>query len=125
MESAVCFPGTRVDILSRISNWVGSRNSERLFWLRGMAGRGKSAIASTVAYEWRKQKASCALFHFRRGQAGMSARLVCTLARQLICHGTTDVKEAVLQAVRDNRDVDTMRMDDQFKFLLVDPLHNI
>lgn len=55
----------------------------------------------------------------------MSARLVCTLARQLICHGATDVREAILQAVRDNRDVETMRMDDQFKFLLVDPLHKI
>ncbi|KAG8924413.1 hypothetical protein FRC01_011551, partial [Tulasnella sp. 417] len=122
MENVICLPGTRVDILARINDWVKGDRSERVFWLRGMAGRGKSAIASTVAYGWREQKASCALFHFRRGQTALSSRLVCALARQLICHGTPEVKEAVLQAVRDNRDVATMRLEDQFKILLVDSL---
>ncbi|KIO22924.1 hypothetical protein M407DRAFT_40618, partial [Tulasnella calospora MUT 4182] len=109
-----------------INGWVsGGKSSEPLFWIKGMAGRGKSAIASTVAHEWRKRKASCALFHFRRGQTALSKRLVCALARQLICCGTTEVREAVLQAVRNNRDVATMAMGDQFRILLVDSLRNL
>ncbi|KAG8905457.1 hypothetical protein FRC01_008342, partial [Tulasnella sp. 417] len=125
IQNITCLPGTRVDILAQINEWVKAENSERVFWLRGMAGRGKSAIASTVAYAWRDQKASCALFHFRRGQVALSSRLVRVLARQLICHGTPEVKEAVLQAVRDNRDVATMRLEDQFRILLVDPLRKV
>ncbi|KAG8914458.1 hypothetical protein FRC00_013490 [Tulasnella sp. 408] len=124
-EDVVCLQGTRVEILARINDWVKGNNSERVFWLRGMAGRGKSAIASTVAYDWRDQNTSCALFHFRRGQPGLFTQLVCALARQLICEGTTEVKEAVLQAVRDNRDVAKMRMDDQFRILLVDSLRKL
>ncbi|KAG8935564.1 hypothetical protein FRC00_010896 [Tulasnella sp. 408] len=122
IENVVCFPGTRVDILARINDWARGEDSEPVFWLRGMAGRGKSAIASTVAYGWREQNTSCAIFHFRRGQAALSARLICALARQLICNGTPEVKEAVLQAVRDNRDVATMTLENQFKILLVDSL---
>ncbi|KIO25103.1 hypothetical protein M407DRAFT_59107, partial [Tulasnella calospora MUT 4182] len=120
-----CLEGTRVDILARINGWVEGLKSERVFWLRGMAGRGKSAIASTIAYGWKAKKASCALFHFRRSQGALSTRLICALARQLICHGTSKIKEAVLQAIRDNRDVGTLRLEDQFRILLVEPLHNL
>ncbi|KAG8896722.1 hypothetical protein FRC00_005406, partial [Tulasnella sp. 408] len=124
-DNVVCLPETRVDILTRINDWARGEKSEPVFWLHGRAGKGKSAIASTVAYGWREQKASCALFHFRRGQAALSARLICALARQLICNGTHEVKEAVLQAVRDYRDVATMSLENQFKILLVESLRKI
>ncbi|KAG8912917.1 hypothetical protein FRC00_003489, partial [Tulasnella sp. 408] len=126
IENIVCHPGTRVDILDRINDWVsGGERSQRLLWLRGMAGRGKSAIASTVASEWKKRKASCTLFHFRRGQTALSKRLVCALARQLICGGTPEVREAILQAVRINRDVATTPMEEQFRVLLIQSLRKL
>lgn len=126
IENVVCHPQTRVDILGRIHDWVSAgKSSERLLWLKGIAGRGKSAIASTVAYKWKKQKASCALFHFRRGQTALSTRLVCVLARQLICVGTTEVRETILQAIRSNRDVATLPMGDQFRILLVEALQKL
>lgn len=112
-------------VLGQINKWVKENNPKRVFWLHGMAGRGKSAIASTVAYDWRGRNNSCALFHFRRGQAALSKRLICALARQLIFYGTPEVKEAVLQAVRVNQGVETMRMDDQFRLLIVDPLRKL
>ncbi|KAG9034153.1 hypothetical protein FS837_002265, partial [Tulasnella sp. UAMH 9824] len=48
IEDVTCLPGTRVEILEHIDNWIrGGANSERVLWIRGMAGRGKSTIAST------------------------------------------------------------------------------
>src|SRR5271154_3314450 len=45
-----CLEGTRVDVLNQIDNWINSREpGNNLFWLRGVAGSGKTAIASTVA----------------------------------------------------------------------------
>ncbi|KIO26408.1 hypothetical protein M407DRAFT_24370, partial [Tulasnella calospora MUT 4182] len=75
IEDVVCLPGTRVEILNRISAWIKntSPSADRVLWIRGMAGRGKSAIASTVAHEW-ASKGSCAIFHFRRGQNALDGQ---------------------------------------------------
>jgi ATP-dependent Lon protease len=46
-----CLEGTRTDILSQITEWVNSTgdNVPRVLWLSGPAGKGKSAIAHTIA----------------------------------------------------------------------------
>jgi hypothetical protein len=43
-----CTKGTRVDVLERICEWVVDHSSPSIFWLRGMAGEGKSTIAFTI-----------------------------------------------------------------------------
>ncbi|KAJ6013047.1 hypothetical protein N7522_003402 [Penicillium canescens] len=43
-----CLPGTRTELLSRITDWAKS-DDKFIFWLNGMAGTGKSTIARTVA----------------------------------------------------------------------------
>ena len=40
-----CVDGTRVEILGRIAKWATDASSPPIFWLSGMAGRGKSTIA--------------------------------------------------------------------------------
>ncbi|KAF5382393.1 hypothetical protein D9757_009797 [Collybiopsis confluens] len=46
----ICTPETRVEILSRLHDWISdpSSNSPSIFWIRGMAGMGKSTIAKTI-----------------------------------------------------------------------------
>ncbi|KIO18897.1 hypothetical protein M407DRAFT_38245, partial [Tulasnella calospora MUT 4182] len=59
-----CFPGTRLEILKEIDEWIRDTSSSNpVLWISGMAGRGKSTIASTVVHNW-KCRASCAIFHF-------------------------------------------------------------
>ncbi|KIO30755.1 hypothetical protein M407DRAFT_68940, partial [Tulasnella calospora MUT 4182] len=121
-EDVVCFPGTRVQILKKIDNWIrDSSTSDRVLWIRGMAGRGKSTIASTVVHGW-KCRASCAIFHFRRGQNKVNTRFVCTLARQLGSSLVLEVKNAILDSVRENQDIANQRLEEQFKALVVAPL---
>lgn len=38
-------PGTRIDTLAALRSWADSSETPRIFWLSGMAGIGKSAIA--------------------------------------------------------------------------------
>ncbi|KAF1967814.1 hypothetical protein BU23DRAFT_558979 [Bimuria novae-zelandiae CBS 107.79] len=45
----VCLPDTRVDLLREIHSWAGGPDERCIFWLRGLAGTGKSTIAQTVA----------------------------------------------------------------------------
>ncbi|KAG8995954.1 POC1 centriolar protein A [Tulasnella sp. 427] len=133
IKSATCLPGTRLEILERIDQWVrgevtadsqpdnghdGETVPNRVLWIRGMAGRGKSTIATTVAYRW-AFRGACALFHFRRGQNAQDRSLICALARQLGVRGTPEIRNAILQAIRDNPGILGERLEEQFDVLLV------
>ncbi|KAG8993812.1 hypothetical protein FRB90_000600, partial [Tulasnella sp. 427] len=139
IESASCLPGTRVQILERIDKWVrgeegpepgsterkeSGTTSNRVLWIRGMAGLGKSTIATTVAYRW-ALRGTYALFHFRRGQNAKDGLLACALARQLGERGSPEVRNAILQAVRDHPSIIGERPEEQFEILLVNAMRNL
>jgi hypothetical protein len=44
-----CLKGTRKDVLQEIEDWLTSEQDQRIFWLNGLAGTGKSTIAQTFA----------------------------------------------------------------------------
>ena len=44
-----CLRGTRIDVLREIERWSSGEHEQRIFWLNGLAGTGKSTIARTVA----------------------------------------------------------------------------
>jgi len=54
-----CLPGTREEIIGEIIEWINSPNGDtvsRIFFLSGVAGSGKSAIAHTVAQLFDQQE---------------------------------------------------------------------
>lgn len=125
IEDVICFPGTRVEILKRIDRWIrDTSTTDRVLWIRGMAGRGKSTIVSTVAHNWR-YRASCATFHFRRGQSTLNTSIIYALTRQFASSLVPDVRKAVLKSVQENQDIGHQRLDEQFKTLLVASLANL
>jgi len=44
-----CLKGTREGVLKDIGDWFASDQGQRVFWLNGLAGTGKSTIAQTFA----------------------------------------------------------------------------
>ena len=44
-----CLKGTRKEVLWEIEQWSTGEGSQRVFWLNGLAGTGKSTIAQTFA----------------------------------------------------------------------------
>ncbi|KIO18379.1 hypothetical protein M407DRAFT_31956 [Tulasnella calospora MUT 4182] len=123
IENIICFPGTRMEILKRIDVWIRDTSLPNpVLWISGMAGQGKSTIASTVVHNW-KCRASCAIFHFRRGQSTVNSRVICVVARQLGSSLVSEVKDAILESVRENEDIagPGRRLDEQFETLLVAP----
>ncbi|KAF5382376.1 hypothetical protein D9757_009802 [Collybiopsis confluens] len=50
----ICTPETRVEILSQLQDWISdpSSDSPSIFWIRGMAGMGKSTIAKTICHNY-------------------------------------------------------------------------
>lgn len=124
IKDVICLLGTRVAILERIDHWIrGGKDSKQVLWILGMAGRGKSTLASTVAHKW-QSRASCAIFHFRRGQIELQKRLICALARQLGTCTASPVRHAILNSIRENKDIIHGFLETQFQFL-VGALNNL
>src|SRR5712672_2035088 len=44
-----CLRGTRKGVLWETEHWLNSDQGQRVFWLNGLAGTGKSTIAQTFA----------------------------------------------------------------------------
>ncbi|KAG5640181.1 hypothetical protein DXG03_000698, partial [Asterophora parasitica] len=63
----MCLPATRQHLLDQILNWV-LNGSEKLYWLSGAAGTGKSSIANTVAHQCNVIGHLGAVFRFRRDE---------------------------------------------------------
>ncbi|KAF9474793.1 hypothetical protein BDN70DRAFT_898700 [Pholiota conissans] len=90
IEPSRCHPDTRVAILQQISAWIDqsySSSAERLLWLNGAAGAGKSAILQTIAerYSFLASLAIASFFFFRADPTRNTiSSLIATLVYQLI-----------------------------------------
>ncbi|EXL39771.1 hypothetical protein FOCG_17623 [Fusarium oxysporum f. sp. radicis-lycopersici 26381] len=84
-HNPTCLPDTREELLKEIDRWIDNPTSKTIFWLKGMAGTGKSTISRTVAHSRSKRGDLGASFFFRRGEMdrGNLNKVMSTLAYQL------------------------------------------
>jgi type II secretory pathway predicted ATPase ExeA len=118
-----CLPDTRTELLSQISRWADSVDSQCIFWLNGMAGTGKSTIARTVARSFDHKGQLGATFFFKRGEADRSNAkfLISTLTRQLVARHRRMVPD-VLNAIENDPNLSSKFLSEQFDKLLLQPL---
>jgi hypothetical protein len=81
----LCYQGTRIEVLNEILLWCRGDSEQNIYWLRGMAGTGKSTISRTVADQLVSENLLGGSYFFSRGQGGLASAvdLVTTLAVQL------------------------------------------
>ncbi|KAK1655086.1 hypothetical protein BDP81DRAFT_498558 [Colletotrichum phormii] len=120
-----CLENTRVDLLHRINTWAGDFDDQRMFWLSGLAGTGKSTISRTIAKRLDSLKLLGASFFFKRGESDRSngSGFFGTIARQLVTH-RSELKPYVLQAIKDQDDISHKNLREQFDKLFLGPLEN-
>jgi len=118
-----CHPSTRERILQRILNWVESDSPERILWLSGSAGTGKSAIAQTISERCKRNGRLAATFFFFRtsSERNTSERLIATLAYQ-IALSVSGAKEYIANAVEDDLSVFSKDINSQLFQLIIRPL---
>ncbi|KAG6918521.1 hypothetical protein DXG01_013611 [Tephrocybe rancida] len=84
-----CHPGTRQAIRDIIAAWIdqgpGEGDAERILWVHGPAGAGKSAVAQTIAENCDGRGLLAASFFFSRAHAARNSidKLFITIAYQL------------------------------------------
>lgn len=122
-----CLENTRVKVLEDIMQWATGTSPQYIFWLKGLAGYGKSTVAVSVASKLKKISPCQASFFFNRGFGDLAhtRKLIPTLVRQLI-RGSTAYRDQVLEIIKKEPDLgQTVNLRDQFEKLVIEPLRKL
>jgi len=121
-----CFPGTREQYITDITNWVTEsvNTPSSMYWMRGPAGVGKSAIAQTCAEKLKETGHLGATFFFTVNKHSDPSCLFTTIAYQL---STTlpDYRAAVEHRILEDNTIVEKKISSQFKSLIVEPLQEL
>jgi hypothetical protein len=118
--SEMCLVGTREQLLLDLATWFDNRDPsyERVFWLNGLAGTGKTTVARTIAARAHEQGRLAAAFFFSRNIAATRAPSVIlpTIAYQL-AHYQQAFRSSVCTAIASDEDVSTRVIAAQARIL--------
>jgi hypothetical protein len=121
-----CLAGTRVEMLSKITEWAKDPNGKPILWLCGMAGTGKSTISRSFAASLVQERQLGASFFFKRGATDrdngnlLIPTIVAQLARRL-----TSMVQPIVEALRGEPRLSQKNMREQFHALLLQPLKSV
>ncbi|KAH9916669.1 hypothetical protein B0H21DRAFT_816167, partial [Amylocystis lapponica] len=121
-----CLLGTRQEVIASIlDQLLNMESDQRILWMHGPAGSGKSTIATTIANHFVAHHRSGAFVFFDRSRAEASrpAKVIRTIAYNLGCHDLY-VQTALVKAVNDEGNIDSIQPSVQFSKLLTEPLHS-
>ncbi|THC87201.1 hypothetical protein EYZ11_013354 [Aspergillus tanneri] len=122
-DEVECLQGTRTELLQKIMEWSISQSQKNIFWLKGMAGTGKSTISRTVARILKDTNYLGASFFFKRGEGdrGNAKKFFPTLTRQLTLWNP-ELRPGVQKALDNDPDIGSRSLREQFEKLLLQPL---
>jgi hypothetical protein len=118
-----CTENTRQAILSELNYWSDNPDGEKICWMNGMAGTGKTTIACTLSatLEARGQLAASFFCTRTSPECRDPNRIVPTIAYQLARH-STPFQSALCQALEKDPDIGSRNISTQFERLLKEPL---
>ena len=119
-----CLPGTRVAIIQLIMDWaLDLTSTQKIFWLHGLAGIGKSTLSTTIANRCRDQGCLGAFVFFSRDVAERSnpATVIRTLAYQIGSFNTR-AGDVIATAIEKFPSVCLSPLSVQFQKLIIEPL---
>ncbi|KIM73744.1 hypothetical protein PILCRDRAFT_719267 [Piloderma croceum F 1598] len=122
-----CLPGTRTDILQSIDDWQSNTEADqRILWLHGLAGSGKSILATTIANLFSERGYLGAFVFFDRDvkERNQSSNVIRTIAHQLgsfnALFGTS-----IAAVINDMPRILLSPLSLQFTKLIVEPLSTL
>ncbi|KAG8796691.1 hypothetical protein FRC12_005785 [Ceratobasidium sp. 428] len=122
-----CMPGTRVRTIDEILAWSRDFDSnQRLLWIYGFAGLGKSSIAASVCKRLEEQDMLAASFFCKRDDpAQRDARCVLNTIVHGLAMKCWAYKQAVAKAIQTDSQICTGHMQKRYVSLVEEPLKAI
>jgi len=118
-----CLRGTRRDVLSQIDHWLTDKKDRRVFWLYGLAGTGKSAIAQTFAEtSFADGKLGASFFCSRDFGDGTDLHMIFPSLAFQLAHRHSAFRRELLQVLGASPDVGRESLCSQVEKLIVGPL---
>ncbi|KAM6493675.1 hypothetical protein JOM56_010036 [Amanita muscaria] len=118
----ICIPGTRQHVVEAIQRWFDDPSAERIFWLHGPIGAGKSAIAQTVARPYGRDKVAATFFFFRSDPRRNDGNLLFTTLAWQLAISIPTIKDHISHLLNERPDLPTRTVETQFEELIVRPL---
>ncbi|KAG9076118.1 hypothetical protein FS749_012143, partial [Ceratobasidium sp. UAMH 11750] len=121
-----CTPNTRVDVLEQLRIWASDPTSEKVFWMNGMAGTGKTTIAYTLCEGLQRNRRLGASFFCTRQlpECRNVNRIVPSISYQLSLF-SLPFRHTLSGILEQNKDIHNQPLRDQFEQLIVEPLRQI
>ena len=121
-----CSPGTREQYIADITNWVTESVDppSSMYWMRGPAGVGKSAIAQTCAEKLKDTGHLGAAFFFTVKKYDNPLSLFTSIAYQLTT-ALPDYHATVNERISKDRSLVGKKIPAQFRSLIVEPLQEL
>ncbi|KAJ3505645.1 hypothetical protein NMY22_g17510 [Coprinellus aureogranulatus] len=120
-----CVPGSRVGLLSQLLEWAEDSASSHAFWLSGIAGTGKTAVAETFCSQLSKRGLLGASFFCSITSQDLSDvyLIIPSLAKALAKVYPTfgDALAATLSELSGDDDPLEMKLEDQYQLLIIRP----
>jgi len=115
--------GTRRDILLRLEVWLEDEQARRAFWLNGLQGYGKSAIAQTSEIYFAGGTLGASFFCSRESDDRSNAQLMLPTLTFQLAHRHPQFREELLKPLRTNPDADAGQesLDSQMEKMIVAP----
>ena len=118
-----CLRGTRKGVLFQLECWLADKGDERVFWLNGLAGTGKSTIAQTFAEtSFADGKLGASFFCSRDFEDRSNIQNIFpTLAFQLACQ-YPEFRKALLPILKANPETGRESLCSQLENFILGPL---
>ncbi|KAG8724226.1 hypothetical protein FRC09_020730 [Ceratobasidium sp. 395] len=122
-----CLAGTRISIIDELANWAQNSDAgPRIAWVHGLAGLGKSSIATSVCLQLDDQRALASSFFCKRDSPELRdpRRVLTTIVYGLALRWEA-YRDAVVSAIAEDPELHSKHIQPLYDSLVSKPLQNL
>ncbi|CAE6375198.1 unnamed protein product, partial [Rhizoctonia solani] len=121
-----CTPNTRQQVVSDLTAWKNKPDGQKLCWMSGMAGTGKTTIANTLCSTLdRDYELGASFFCTRSLPACRDVKLILPTIAYQLARFSDPFRGALLQVLDRDPDVHTKVLRVQFQRMILEPLQDV